>query len=393
MSEQLRPWLEERADRIERLCAERRLFVRVQGGVVTPRLVRFHLLLDPAVPLKRLERLSEDLALALGVASCRLSRRDGILSLEVPRPRPAVLSLVRLQAELPPLPPCTALLGRDEEGSPLLLRLSSPEVSHLLIAGTTGSGKTALLRALLSSLALSNDPLELRFLLVDPKGRGLGSFQGLPHLAAPVLREGEEAERRLSWLLEEMLWREEKGVREPRVVVAVDEVADLLLERPPLQEVLTRLAARGRESGLHLVLCTQKPTAEALGGLLRANLPCRVVGRVVNAQEAVVASGLRGTGAERLLGRGDFILVAGGEVVRFQAAYISREEVEVMVEMLREEVEEREQGIGIRGQGAGGRGQGAGSRDQGTGNREQGRGKVIPFPGRLVERVVGILRR
>jgi len=85
--------------------------------------------------------------------------------------------------------------------------------------------------------------------------------------------------------------------------------------------------------------------------------------------------------------------VAGGEVVRFQAAYISREEVEVMVEMLREEVEEREQGIGIRGQGAGGRGQGAGSRDQGTGNGEQGRGKVIPFPGRLVERVVGILRR
>lgn len=376
----LRPWLEERADRIERLCAERRILVRVQGGVVTPRLVRFHLLLDPAVPLKRLEALSEDLALALGVAEARLARRDGVLSLEVPRPRPAALSLVRLQAELPPLPHFTALLGRDEEGSPLLLRLSSPEVSHLLISGTTGSGKTALLRSLLSSLALSNDPEELRFILVDPKGRGLGVFQGLPHLACPVLREGEEAEKRLKWLLEEMEWREEKGVREPRVVVAVDEVADLLILRPSLQEVLTRLAARGRESGLHLVLCTQKPAAEVLGGLLRANLPCRVVGKVVSAQEAVMASGLRGTGAERLLGRGDFVLVAGGEVVRFQAAYISGEEVEVMVEMLREEMERQgDRETGRRG-------------DRGMG-RQGERGKVIPFPGRLVERVVGVLRR
>ncbi len=378
----LRPWLEERADRIERLCAERRIFVRVQGGVVTPRLVRFHLLLDPAVPLKRLEALSEDLALALGVQEARLARRDGVLALEVPRPHPAGLSLVRLQAELPPLPPLTALLGRDEEGAPLLLRLSSPEVSHILISGTTGSGKTALLRTLLSSLALSNDPDDLRFLLVDPKGRGLGVFGGLPHLASPVLREGEEAEKRLGWLLEEMAWREEKGVREPRVVVAVDEVADLLLGCPSLQEVLTRLAARGRESGLHLVLCTQKPAAEVLGSLLRANLPCRVVGKVVSAQEAVMASGLRGTGAERLLGRGDFVLVAGGEVVRFQAAYISGEEVEVMVEMLRGEM-----GRGRQGGGEVGR--------QGDGEtRRQGRrGKVIPFPGRLVERVVGIVQR
>ncbi len=375
----LRPWLEALADRIERLCAERRIFVRVQGGVVTPRLVRFHLLLDPAIPLKRLEALSEDLALALGVAEAHLARRDGILALEVPRPHPEALSLVRLQAELPSLPRLTALLGRDSEGAPLLLRLSSPEVSHILISGTTGSGKTALLRTLLSSLALSNDPEDLRFILVDPKGRGLGSFRGLPHLASPVLREGEEVEKRLNWLLEELAWREEKGVGEPRVVVAVDEVSDLLLSRPSLQEVLTRLAARGRESGLHLALCTQKPAAEALGGLLRANLPCRVVGKVVSAQEAVMASGLRGTGAERLLGRGDFVLVAGGEVVRFQAAYISGEEVEVMVEMLREEVE--------------GKAQGAGRKAQDAGGRAPDRGKVIPFPGRLVERVVGILRR
>ena len=328
-----RAWLEERADRIERFCAERRIFVRVQGGEVFPRLVRFHLLLDPAVPLKRLEALAEDLAWTLEAERVRAARDDGRIVLEAALPRPAVLPLVRLQAELPPLPSCTALLGQDEEGAPLLLRLSSPEVSHILISGTTGSGKTALLRTLLSSLALANDPEDLRFLLVDPKGRGLGVFRGLPHLASPVLQEGEEAEKRLRWLLEELAWREEEGVREPRVVVAVDEAADLLILRPSLQEVLTRLAARGPAVGLHLVLSIRDP--EALDGL-RSGFPCRVVGKTANAQEAETVLGLPGTGAERLLGRGDFILAAVGEVVRFQAAYISGEEVEVMVKLLNE---------------------------------------------------------
>ncbi|MGC8873342.1 MAG: FtsK/SpoIIIE domain-containing protein, partial [Chloroflexia bacterium] len=158
-----------------------------------------------------------------------------------------------------------------------------------------------------------------------------------PHLLAPVHREGGEIAEGLRRLVEEMVWREETGVRMPRVLLAVDEVADLLTAEPALAEPLTRLAARGRSAGLHLLLCTQKPTAEALGSVLRANLPCRLVGRVVSAQEAVLASGIRGTRAEQLLGRGDFVLVAGGEVIRFQAAYIGTEEIRAMVQMLREE--------------------------------------------------------
>ena len=334
----LRPWLEQQADRIERICQAHRLAVRVQGGVVTPRLVRFHLALDPSLPLKRLAALEEDLALALSVSSARIARRDGVLALEVPRPGSAVVSLVRLQAGLPALPPGTALLGRDEEGAPLLLRLASPEVSHLLISGTTGSGKTALARSLLTSLALVHSPEELRLVLVDPKGHGLGPFAGLPHVVGEVLRESAAVEKRLTWLVEEMAWREETGLHSPRVVVAVDEVVDVIAAAPAVGELLTRLATRGRAAGLHLALCTQKPTAESLGSLLRANLPCRLVGRVTSAQEAVVASGLKGTGAERLLGRGDFLLVAGGEVVRFQAGYVSGDEIAAMVEMLQAEV-------------------------------------------------------
>jgi S-DNA-T family DNA segregation ATPase FtsK/SpoIIIE len=371
----LRPWLEQQADRIERIGQAHRLAVRVQGGVVTPRLVRFHLALDPRVPLKRLAALEEDLALALSVPSARLTRRDGVLALEVPRPGSATVSLVRLQAGLPPLPPGTALLGRDEEGAPLLLRLTSPEVCHVLIAGTTGSGKTALARALLTSLALVHSPDELRLVLVDPKGRGFGPFAGLPHLVGPVLRDEAAVEKRFTWLVEEMAWREESGVRLPRVIVAVDEVADLVAGSAAAGELLTRLATRGREAGLHLVLCTQKPTAEALGTLLRANLPCRVVGRVTSAQEAVVASGIKGTGAERLLGRGDFLLAAGGEVVRFQAGYVSSEEITVMVEMLQAEVA------------------GTPALPEPAAAPTRPAGKIIPFPQRWVERVARALAR
>jgi S-DNA-T family DNA segregation ATPase FtsK/SpoIIIE len=371
----LRPWLEQQADRIERIGQAHRLAVRVQGGVVTPRLVRFHLALDPRVPLKRLAALEEDLALALSVPSARLTRRDGVLALEVPRPGSATVSLVRLQAGLPPLPPGTALLGRDEEGAPLLLRLTSPEISHVLIAGTTGSGKTALARGMLTSLALVHSPEELRLVLVDPKGRGLAAFAGLPHVVGEVLREEAAVEKRLTWLVEEMAWREESGVRLPRVVVAVDEVADLVAGSAAAGELLTRLATRGREAGLHLLLCTQKPTAEALGTLLRANLPCRVIGRVTSAQEAVVASGIKGTGAERLLGRGDFLLVAGGEVVRFQAGYVSSEEIGVMVEMLRAEVA------------------GPAALPAPAEMPVPARGKIIPFPQKWVERVAQVLAR
>ncbi len=343
----LRPWLERQADRIERLCETHRLCVRVLGGVVTPRLVRFHLAVDPALPLRRLQALEEELALALEVASARVVRCEGTLSLEVPRPQPAYLSLLRTLADLPPLPPCTALLGRDSEGSPLLLRLSSPDVSHVLIAGTTGSGKTALARTILVSLALANHPDDLRMVLIDPKGQGFAPLAGLPHLVGSPLTSAPCAAERLAWLVEEMAWREARGVGAPRIVVAVDEVADLLGEREDLGEPLTRLAARGRSAGIHLLLCTQKPTADALGSLLRANLPCRIVGRVVSAHEAALATGVRGTGAERLMGRGDFLLVAAGEIARFQAAHITLGEIQVVTTELHQELAAEGQGARV----------------------------------------------
>jgi S-DNA-T family DNA segregation ATPase FtsK/SpoIIIE len=216
------------------------------------------------------------------------------------------------------------VLGLDEMGTPLLLSLPSPDVAHALICGTTGSGKTALARTMAVSLALLNPQRELQMLLLDPKGRGLGVLADLPHLLCPPLMDVSETIARLTWLVGEMERRDRYGIRQPRLVVFIDELADLLLVGgKELEWALTRLSQRGREAGVHLVACTQKPTAAVIGSLTKANFPVRLIGAVTSAEEARLAAGVSDTGAERLQGRGDFLLVLKGRTTRFSAAFIS----------------------------------------------------------------------
>jgi len=210
-----------------------------------------------------------------------------------------------------------------DDGRPLLLRLPSPDVTHVLVAGMTGSGKTELIRAIVLSLAIGNRQSQLQFALIDPKSRGLAPLAGLPHLMAPPAVDSEAAMSLLDRLNEEMDRRDLHGVSLPRIVVVVDEVVDLLMTGNKLIEAaITRLAQRGREAGIHLILGAQKPSATALGPHIKANLPVRLVGRVGSVEDARVAAGVSGTNAEKLGGRGDFLAVAGGQITRFQAAYI-----------------------------------------------------------------------
>jgi S-DNA-T family DNA segregation ATPase FtsK/SpoIIIE len=206
---------------------------------------------------------------------------------------------------------------------PVLLQLPSPNVAHVLIAGTTGSGKTALARSIVASLALLNSQRSLQLVLIDPKGRGFLPFEGLPHLLVPVVTRVDEALPLLQRLVEEMERRDAERRSEPRLVVVLDELADLMqVGGREMEAVLTRLTQRGREAGLHLVACTQKPAATVIGGLVKSNFPVRLVGSVASPEDAKVATGLAGTGAERLLGQGDFLVVAKGQVTRLQAAYL-----------------------------------------------------------------------
>jgi len=355
----MRQKLEFQADRIEAVLAVHKVAARVTGGTVTPRWVRFQVLPALGAKISRIKSLSEELAAALDTSSCRVSRRGAAVTVEVPRDDPRAVRLLPLYRQLtsPPgkgkssdrsstTPPATAILGLAEDGAPLLIRLPSPDVAHILVAGTTGSGKTVLLQAMILSLALTNPAPSassafqperrggsLALVLIDPKGHAFGLFEGLPHLARPVIREAAETTEALNSLVRLMERRDPSPIlpHDP-VVVVIDELADLLMVGgKPVQWALTRLTQRGREVGLHVVAATQKPTAAVLGPLVKANFPVRLVGRVTSIEDARTATGWSGTGAERLMGRGDFVAVAEGRVTRFQAAHVSPQEIREVV--------------------------------------------------------------
>ena len=242
--------------------------------------------------------------------------------------------MLALCGKLNSVPPNCAILGMDEGAVPLLLRIDSPDVAHALLSGTTGSGKTALLRTLLLSLTMFNHPGQLQLALIDPKGRGLAPLAGLPHLwrGGPIAQGVNESLALLEALIEEMVRRDTGRHSLPHIVLGIDELADLLVTGgKPVADALTRLTQRGREAGIHVVAATQKPAATLVGGLVKANFPVRLVGSVVSPEDARVAAGISGTGAERLLGRGDFLLVTKGQVIRFQAAYASGAELAAIV--------------------------------------------------------------
>ncbi|MBI5305074.1 MAG: DNA translocase FtsK [Chloroflexi bacterium] len=319
------------ADKIEMVLAAHKAPARVWGGRLTPRTVQFHIAPAPTTKLARLETLTEEIALALGVQSARLTRQQGTLSLEVPRADSRFVSFAELDTRLQTdaatvralMCAGTATLGLDSEGVPLLLRLPSPDVAHVLIAGTTGSGKTELARTLIASLAIHQKPRDLQLALFDPKMHGLAPFASMPHLLFPIVASADEMLVRLSYLVAEMERRDREQIIRPRIVVVIDELADALQTcGRELEAYLTRLVQRGRSAGISVIACTQKPTASAVGTLMKANFPVRIVGRVASAEDARVAAGIGGTGAEKLAGRGDFLLIAGGQVIRFQAAQV-----------------------------------------------------------------------
>lgn len=323
--------LEMQADRIEAVLARHHVQSRVKGGTVTPRYVRFEVAAPIGAKVRKVEALAEEIALALGKREARVYRQGGSIQVEVPREQAEPVRLLALTHRLAAVPPCTAVLGLDENGTPLLVRLTAPDVAHVLIAGTTGSGKTALARTVLTSLAMHNRQGDVQLVLVDPKGRGLGPLASLPHVLGGLARTPQEAIDRLRWLVGEMERRDGEGVSRPVLVVAVDELADLLQTGgKQVEAMLNRLAQRGRQAGIHLVACTQKPTAGLIGGALTANFPVRLVGAVASKDEARYATGLADSSAEKLEGKGDFLLVTKGETVRFQAAWLGAQDLDAV---------------------------------------------------------------
>ena len=325
--------LEQQADRIERVLASHRVPARVHGGSVSPRWIRFMVTPGLGAKVASVRSLSEELAMALGADEVRVARDGEALAVEVPRRDAQPVRLLTLLRELSDIPPLTTCLGLADDGRPLLLRLPSPDVAHVLVAGMTGSGKTELMRTMIVSLALTNRQSRLQMALIDPKSRGFAPLAGLPHLLDDVASDAASALALLDRLMAEMERRDGQGIASPHILIAVDELLDLLVADElagrrvthsgyTVEQALTRIAQRGREAGLHLIAGAQKPSTAAIGAMLKANFPVRLVGKVASADDARVAAGQGGTGAEKLGGSGDFIALAAGQMIRFQAAWI-----------------------------------------------------------------------
>jgi S-DNA-T family DNA segregation ATPase FtsK/SpoIIIE len=355
MSRSLRPYLEYQADRVEAVLAAHRTPGRVTGGTVGPRLIRFFLNPAPNIRFASIKRLADDLALAMQVPTLSVDRgKEGVI-LEFSNPNPRPVTLLNLLPETMPMPLATAMLGLTDDGAPLLARLSAPEVAHILVSGTTGSGKSALLRTMAASLALTHTPSLLQILCIDPKGRAFPAFNGIPHLTRKPIVDVPEALEALNSVVRVMESRDRRGetpvasrnaiasqndgvqgTSVPRIVIFIDELADLVMQgEAPFTDALTRLVQRGRQAGVHVIAATQHPSSAILSSVMRANFPLRLVGRVVSADDARVASGRAGTNAHLLSGRGDFLAVSGGEnPIRFQVAYIDEKDLKQQMAML-----------------------------------------------------------
>jgi S-DNA-T family DNA segregation ATPase FtsK/SpoIIIE len=366
----LRDILDKQATTIEYVLHTHGIRAQVDGGRLSPRLAHFHIILPPGVRAGVLSPLVDEISEALGVIACRLTI-DGDESgvyLEVPRPDPIpvrMLPLVQRVSDV--VPPNTATLGMGNEGTgtPLLLRLNAPEVNPVLVSGEEGAGKSRLLRGMAISLALHNSPNRLRLLLIDASGDGI-AFRGmedLPHLACPIANGPIESLVSLRWAMRTMTRRDtarmdeedsgelffdddaQKGrsrstqpteTTEPELVILIDGVESLLSgvnrrmgAATEAVNAITRLLASGDQAGVYTVVTSEHPDLN-----LNVEWGARITGPVASPEEARIATGMKGSGAQSLLGQGDFLISLTTELIRFQAAHISSNEVEKCVKLI-----------------------------------------------------------
>lgn len=348
--------LQYQADRIEWVLQTHRSPARVTGGRVSAQSVEFHVLPAPTTKVAHVQALSEEIALALGARRARVSRENGRIKIQIPREDRRHVSFLELATQMNRddqlrralQVPGTALLGLGTDGIPLLLRLASPDVTHVLVSGTTGSGKSELLRAIVASITYFQNPRDIQFVVLDPKGSTLRAFACLPFILGAIESEIDRMLMRLRWLETEMERREREEIVRPRLVLILDELADLITQGGrEFQVHLTRIVQRGRSAGISVIASTQKPSSAAIGSLLKANFPIRLVGKVTSADDARVATGIAGTGAETLSGRGDFVLVACGEQVRFQAAFLPQDDLTSLTERMTSRKSKHEHHFGL----------------------------------------------
>ena len=327
-----------------------------------PSVTRYEFTLEQGVKLSKITNLSDDIALALGASGVRVApvpNKISVVGIEVPN---RTVTAVRIRDVIEsreftchPSPVAFAV-GKDIGGSSIVGNIA--KLPHVLIAGTTGSGKSVCTNSLIVSILYKSTPDEVRFIMVDPKMVELAPYNGIPHLLIPVVTDPKKAAGALQWAVFEMMKRykmfSEKGVKDlagynalsetdedvkklPIVVVVIDELADLMLvAAKEVEESICRVAQMGRAAGMHLVVATQRPSADVITGLMKANIPSRIAFAVASSMESRII--LDTPGAEKLVGKGDMLYSPLGDSkpTRVQGCFITPEEIERVVAFVKD---------------------------------------------------------
>jgi S-DNA-T family DNA segregation ATPase FtsK/SpoIIIE len=330
----------------------------VVGQISGPRVTRYELKLAPGTKVSKVAGLKDDLSYALATTEIRiLAPIPGkqAVGVELPNTSPNLVTLGDVYEDLPATAsPLAVWLGKDISGSAVWTDLA--RMPHILIAGTTGSGKSGCINTILTSVLLRSTPDDVRLILIDPKRIELGYYESIPHLLTPVVSSPKEAAVVLRNVVAEMERRYERlsAVRArnlpeanralrsrgeaqlPYLLVVIDELADLMMISPQeVEDAVIRLAQKSRAVGIHLVLATQRPSVDVITGMIKANVPSRIAFAVSSQTDSRVI--LDQAGAESLLGQGDMLFKPLGtsRLQRLQGAYVSEEEIALVVEQCR----------------------------------------------------------
>lgn len=329
-----------------------------------PSITRYELQPPAGVKVSRIVNLADDIALSLAAPQVRIEAPipgKAAIGIEVPNEEIAMVTLREvLETSLFHDSPAklTVALGKDIAGNPIVADLG--KMPHLLIAGSTGSGKSVCMNSLIASILFRTYPHEVKMLMIDPKVVELSTFNGIPHLVSPVVTDPKKAATALRWAINEMENRYELfaglGVKDiqrynqvmtkeakdtefvplPYIVIFIDELADLMMVAPAdVEDAICRLAQMARAAGIHLVIATQRPSVDVITGVIKANIPSRIAFAVSSQTDSRTILDMGG--AEHLLGRGDMLFYPTGmaKPIRVQGVYVSEQEIDALVEFLK----------------------------------------------------------
>ena len=353
--------MRENSRRLNETLASFKIDAHIINVTRGPSVTRYEVELDKGVRLNKLTGCADDIALSLGASGVRIAAVPGkisVVGIEVPNRAVTTVSLrevIDSNAFVQSKSKSSFAVGKDIGGNCIVGNIS--KMPHMLIAGTTGSGKSVCMNSIIISLLYKAGPEDVKLIMVDPKMVELGIYNSIPHLLIPVVTDPKKAAGSLQWAVTEMLRRykmmSDAGVRDlesynsivtseggqklPQIVIIIDELADLMLvAAKEVEDSICRVAQMGRAAGMHLIIATQRPSADVITGLMKANIPSRIAFSVASAMESRII--LDTQGAEKLVGKGDMLYapIGCGKPLRVQGCFVTDTEVEAVASYVKE---------------------------------------------------------